>query len=151
MLVLCLRYIPEQEDAREALMDGFLACFKGLSGFGYRGPGSLRAWIKQVMINQCLTRLRKRQAMRPDELREDSDSAGIEAGAVDAMSAKEILRLVQELPDGYRTVFNLYSFEGLAHKEIAAMLGISEATSKSQLSKAKARLRERLPHHANNR
>ena len=151
MLMLCYRYIPEREEAREALMDGFLACFKGIAGFGYRGPGSLKAWLKRVMINACLSRLRKRPPPPTEMMGDDADGIGIESDALQRLSAKEILLLVQELPDGYRTVFNLYSFEGLGHKEIAGLLGISEATSKSQLFKAKARLRQRLPHQADKR
>lgn len=147
MLILCLRYLPAREEAQEALMDGFLACFKSIGGFTDRGAGSLRAWLKQIMMNQCLARLRKRGGLRSEELRDDHAAPGIDAAALDNLSAKEIMQLVQQLPDGYRTVFNLYCFEGLAHKDIATMLGISEATSKSQLSKAKAKLRERLQTH----
>jgi RNA polymerase sigma-70 factor (ECF subfamily) len=151
MLILCFRYIPEREEAREALMDGFLACFKSIASFGYRGAGSLKAWLKQIMINACLAKLRKRPPVPTDLLGNEATDIGIEASALEQLSAKEILQLVQELPDGYRTVFNLYCFEGVSHKDIAAMLGISEATSKSQLSKAKARLRERLPDHSTTR
>ncbi len=148
MLILCFRYIPEREEAREALMDGFLNCYKGIGSFGYRGPGSLKAWLKQVMINACLAKLRKRPPPPVEMLGDDADAIGIEADALQKLSAKEILQLVQGLPDGYRTVFNLYCFEGLGHKEIAAALGISEETSKTQLFKAKARLRERLPNYS---
>ena len=144
MMILCCRYIPEREEAQEALMDGFLAALKGIGSFGYRGRGSLKAWIKQVMINACLSRLRKRQPPPIESLSDKADGIGIEASALERLSAKEILQLVQELPDGYRTVFNLYALEGFSHAEIAEMLGISEGTSKSQLSKARAMLQRRL-------
>jgi RNA polymerase sigma factor (sigma-70 family) len=151
MLILCLRYLPGRADAQEALMDGFLSCFKGIGSFGYRGPGSLKAWLKQVMINACLMKIRKRQPLSVEAIGDDAEDIGIASTVLEALSAKEIMLLVQRLPEGYRTVFNLYCFEGHSHKDIAAELGISEATSKSQLSKAKARLRECLPSHLSNR
>jgi RNA polymerase sigma-70 factor (ECF subfamily) len=144
MMLLCLRYIEDREDAREALMDGFLNCFRNISGFTYRGEGSLRAWLKKIMVNQCLMRLRRKQPVFISH----SDHMPVEASypenASDAISAKEILGLVHALPDGCRTVFNLHVFEGMGHKEIAELLEISEGTSKSQLHRARLLLKETL-------
>lgn len=139
MMLLCLRYIPGPEDAREVLMDGFYNCFKSIGGFEYRGAGSLKAWIKQIMVNQCLMHLRRQSAPAQEELPDD-DSVRVDNTMIEELSAKEIMKLIQQLPPGYRTVFNLYFFENCTHKEISGMLGISENTSKSQLIKAKRAL-----------
>lgn len=146
MMVLCLRYITNMHDAREVLMDGFCNCFKNINRFSWQGDGSLRAWLKKIMVNQCLMHLRKKSL----DYREISEAEKTEVlgsndeTPLDKLSAKEIMQLVQELPAGYRTVFNLYAFEEMTHKDIAAMLGISENTSKSQLHKARSFLQKRI-------
>lgn len=143
MMRLCLRYIPSSEDAREALMDGFYNCFERIDSFQYRGEGSLKAWLKKIVVNSCLMRLRKRVNIMVEELTSE-DEIGVDNMMLEALSAKEILTIIQKLPDGYRTVFNLYFFENATHKEIAQALGVSENTSKSQLAKAKASLQQML-------
>ena len=143
MMLLCLRYIPDSEDAREVLMDGFYNCFKNIDSFQYREEGSLKAWLKKIIINQCLMQLRKRRAFTSEELPED-DSVRVDNTMVEELSAKEIMNLIQRLPSGYRTVFNLFYFESCTHKEISTMLGISENTSKSQLIKAKRALQQMI-------
>lgn len=145
MMVLCLRYIPASEDAREVLMNGFLNFFRNIGGFQYQGEGSVKAWLKKIMINQCLMYLRKNRPM----LVQLEDAGSYEDKETDDdipghLTAKEILLLLQQLPDGYRTVFNLYSFEGMGHKEIAAMMNITESTSKSQLHRARALLKDKV-------
>lgn len=145
MMILCLRYIAQPEDAKEALMDGFLSFFKGIGSFSYRGEGSVKAWLKKVMVNSCLMHLRKQNrnmmttADSPEyEHKESGDDI------LGGLAAKEILKLLRDLPDGYRMVFNLYVFEEMTHKEIAEMLGISENTSKSQLHRARALLQKQI-------
>ncbi len=145
MMILCLRYIVDPEDAREVLMDGFLNCFKSIGQFNHLGSGSLKAWLKKIMVNQCLMHLRKRRPMfvsgkEPEQLEDTSISDNV----LDAMSAKEIMQLVHALPEGYRTVFNLYVFEGKNHREIGELLHISENTSKSQLHRARAILQKQV-------
>lgn len=145
MMILCLRYIPQHDDAKEALMDGFLSFFRGIGSFTYRGEGSVKAWLKRIVINQCLMHLRKRNlntlsiedAPNREEYEAKEDILG-------NMAAKEIMKLLHELPDVYRTVFNLYVFEDMGHKEIATLLGISENTSKSQLHRARAMLKKQI-------
>lgn len=95
------------------------------------------------MVNQCLMRLRKRRELPSEELPED-DSVRVDNTIIEELSAKEIMGVIQQLPPGYRTVFNLYFFESFSHKEIGQMLGISENTSKSQLIKAKRALQQML-------
>lgn len=146
MMILCLRYLPQSEDAREAMNDAFLSFFRNIAGFEYRGDGSLKAWLKKITVNQCLARLRKvrRMEIALDDAvhgqEEDDDSV------FGWLAAKEMLKLLQELPDGYRTVFNLYVFEDMGHREIGELLGISENTSKSQLHRARQLMKTKLGH-----
>ena len=125
------------------MLDGFHKFFKNLSSFNYQGDAALFAWIKKIMINECLMFLRKKTVFNivSDSVAEE---VSLEEEALNNLSAAEIFGLVIRLPVGYRTVFNLYEIEGMAHKEIASLLGISEGTSKSQLSKSKALLQKML-------
>ena len=149
MMLVCSRYLPLREDAEEALMDAFYNCYKNIDSFTYAGEGSLRAWLKKIVVNQCLMQLRKKKPVFADNT--DMAELPIPApdGILDTLSAKEIMRLVQGLPAGYRMVFNLYLFEGKSHKEISEMLGISESTSKTQLHKAKAQLQRDITNNQN--
>ena len=145
MMVLCLRYIVNPEDAKEVLMDSFFKFFRNMDGFTYQGEGSVRAWLKKITVNQCLMHLRKQHPVfiSAKESRQYEDAESSE-DILGHLAAKEILKLVHTLPDGYRMVFNLYVFEGMGHKEIGDMLGISENTSKSQLHRARAMLKEKI-------
>jgi RNA polymerase sigma-70 factor (ECF subfamily) len=144
MMILCLRYIPQHEEAKEVLMDGFLSFFRHMDSFTYRGEGSVKAWLKRIMVNNCLMHLRKRNtAIISIDAMHYEDHATPE-DALGNMAAKEIMKLLHELPDVYRTVFNLYVFEDMGHKEIAELMGISENTSKSQLHRARALLKKQI-------
>lgn len=147
LMVQCLRYVPLPQEAQEVLMDGFVQAFRHIGNFEYRGPGSLKAWLKKIMVNQCLMHLRKKKQRLVDAEQVEAHVAmAYEDPLLERLSAKELVLLIQELPDGYRLVFNLYVFEEMGHKEIAALLGISENTSKSQLHKARQQLRQKLEH-----
>ncbi len=141
--MICGRYVKNREDAEEIMLDGFHKFFKNLSSFNYQGDAALFAWIKKIMINECLMFLRKKTVFNivSDSVAEE---VSLEEEALNNLSAAEIFGLVIRLPVGYRTVFNLFEIEGMAHKEIASLLGISEGTSKSQLSKSKALLQKML-------
>ncbi len=145
MMLLCLRYIADREDAREVLMDAFLKFFNNVGDFEYRGDGSVKAWLKKIVVSYCLMFLRKNRLSfeSTDDERNYTDIAAND-GIIEGMSAKEILSLIHGLPDGCKTVFNLYVFEGRTHKEIATELGISEGTSKSQLHLAKSILKSKI-------
>ncbi|MBX2905621.1 MAG: sigma-70 family RNA polymerase sigma factor [Taibaiella sp.] len=146
IMILCLRYLTNTEDAKEAMMDGFLSFFKNIGGFEYRGEGSVKAWLKKITVNHCLMRLRK-NVQHHSELVEGANEPALEDNELfGSMAAKEILELLQSLPEGYRTVFNLYVFEDMGHKEIGELLGISENTSKSQLHRARALMKTKLEH-----
>jgi RNA polymerase sigma factor (sigma-70 family) len=143
MNLVCRRYVKNREDAEEIMLDGFYKFFKSLAAFDYQGEKAMEAWLKKIMVNECLMFLRKKKAfiIVTESAAEDTT---LEEEALDNMSAAEIFNLIVQLPVGYRTVFNLYEIEGMNHKEIAALMGISEGTSKSQLSKAKSLLQKML-------
>ena len=146
MMLLCRRYVKSPEDAEEVLLDGFYKFFKNLTELHYPGEGALINWLKKIMVNECLMLLRKKNVFTIVTEAAAEDMV-LEATALDALSAKEIFELIIQLPVGYRTVFNLHVMEGMEHKEIAALLGIAEGTSKSQLSKAKILLQKNLLQH----
>lgn len=139
---VCRRYLRRREDAEEALVTGFFKIFTHIDT--YSGGGSFEGWMRRIMVNQALMALRKTQPLvfPGDEFQppDREDSFNIEAD----LSARDILELLDQLPPGYRTVFNLYVLEGMKHQEIADALGISINTSKSQLILAKEKLRNLL-------
>lgn len=143
LMLVCMRYLKAYEDAEEILLDGFYKFFKSIDSFNYRGEHELYAWLKKIMINECLMLLRKKNVLSivSETVAEDIP---LQEEALNNLSAKEIFDLIIQLPAGYRTVFNLHVIEGMEHKEIAELMGIAEGTSKSQLSKAKALLQKKL-------
>jgi len=143
LLFICRRYVKSPEDAEEIMLDGFYKFFKQMDSFVYQGDAALFGWIKKIMINECLMFLRKKQTFTIVTDAE-VENISLDGDLLDRLSAAEIFNLIIQLPVGYRTVFNLYEIEGMAHKEIAALLGISEGTSKSQLSKSKVLLQKML-------
>lgn len=144
MMITCLRYVRNREDAKEVMLDGFCNGFKNLDKFEYRGGGSLKAWLKKIMINQCLMFLRKSNVLQYAEEPEQHNEPAVATDAISRLSIKELMETIQQLPDGYRTVFNLYVMEQLTHKEISKLLSISENTSKSQLHRAKKMLQQHI-------
>ncbi|MDU0369058.1 RNA polymerase sigma factor [Hymenobacter endophyticus] len=143
MLALCLRYVRHQFDAEDVLARGFVKVFWGLHQFA--GTGSLAGWVRRILVHECLSFLRRREnltlsleAADVRHLSAPQPSADVE------LQAADLLRLVQALPTGYRAVFNLCALEGYTHPEVAALLGITEGTSKSQLSKARALLQRQV-------
>jgi RNA polymerase sigma-70 factor (ECF subfamily) len=149
MMALCCRYVKNRADAEELLLDGFYKFFRHLKDFRYQGEAALYAWIRTIMVRECLMFLRRQRAFSmlsagPAEPAGVAEHLAVKGEPLAAMSAAEIFELIIRLPVGYRTVFNLHVIEGMEHKEIAQALGISEGTSKSQLSKAKAVLQKML-------
>jgi RNA polymerase sigma factor (sigma-70 family) len=136
-----LRYVRNESDAEEVLMNGFLKAFRSIGGFTYRDDNGLEAWLRRIVVNEALQHLRANRNLplfQADELAEIQPDTGPLPDSM--LDAERIHRLIVELPPGYRTVFNLYVIEGYTHREIADQLRISENTSKSQLSKARALL-----------
>ncbi|HKH63453.1 MAG TPA: sigma-70 family RNA polymerase sigma factor [Flavitalea sp.] len=143
MLMVCRRYVKSPEDAEELMLDGFYKFFKNISSFDYQGDAAFYAWLKKVMINECLMFLRKKTVFTI-VTETAAEELILEEDVLDKLSAAEIFNLIVQLPVGYRTIFNLHSIEGMPHAEIAALLGIAEGTSKSQLSKARTLLQKML-------
>lgn len=152
MFGLCLRYAGNREDAEDCLQDGFLRLFEVIGKFQYRGPGSLDAWVKRVFTNLCLDRINKKKRSAEEDVEnvpDVPDDDGDDSGLLD-LPAEKIVELMGLLPEGFRTVLNLYLVEGWSHREIAAKLGISESTSASQYLRAKKRFRKILEDYLNN-
>ncbi|TNE68173.1 MAG: RNA polymerase sigma factor [Bacteroidetes bacterium] len=142
MFAVCRRYLNTREDAEEALVSGFYKVFAHIES--YANAGSFEGWMRRIMVNESLMLLRKvKLLVFPGDAfipADEEDRFSIEAD----ISAREILALLEELPYGYRTVFNLYVLEGYKHQEIADLLGISINTSKSQLILAKRKMQQLL-------
>jgi len=149
LMGLANRYIPDKDDAQDVLQTSFISIFDKIGRFVYQGPGSLQAWMSRITTNACISWLRKRKRLRfaplPDDL---IDESSLEEPEYDTLSQDVIYDAIRCLPDGYRTVLNLYVFEDLSHKEIAQLLGITEGTSASQLHRARALLSKKLKKNA---
>jgi RNA polymerase sigma factor (sigma-70 family) len=140
MYAVCLRYASNAEEAEDILQEGFIKIFKKLGSF--RGDGSFEGWVRRIFVNTAIEQFRRKRYLLPVTEKEENTIEGKYFSILDELAEKDILALVQELSPGYRTVFNMYVVEGYTHKEIADMLGISEGTSKSQLSRAKVILQD---------
>ena len=143
MMGVCLRYSDRSEEAEDMLQNGFIKVFNKISTF--KGSGSLEGWIRKVIVNEALTYLRKNKSTKLN-LNIDSDKYVVPSNSHvgETLNEKDLLKLIQQLPIGFRTVFNMYAIEGYSHKEIAEALGISEGTSKSQYSRARLHLQNML-------
>lgn len=140
MYAVCLRYAGRTEEAEDILQEGFIKVFKKMDSF--RGDGSFEGWMRRIFVNTAIEHFRRKKYLMPVTEKEENTIEGKYTSALDDLGAKDVLALIQELSPGYRTVFNLYVVEGYTHREIADMLGISEGTSKSQLSRAKVILQD---------
>ncbi len=140
---ICVRMLGSAENAEDALQNAFVDVFTKLESF--RFESTIGAWIKRIVINNCINALKKRR-MAFAELMDNAQIPNEKDPSVSdaVLNVSAIQQAIQQLSDGYRTVFNLYALEGYDHEEIGQVLGISEATSKSQYSRAKAKLREIL-------
>ncbi len=142
---VCHRYVPVDDDAKDVLQNSFVKIFKSIPTIEYRGETSFKGWMRKVVVNESLNFLRERKRLNwvtldTTKLQLEDD----EEPKVERVSPDELHRLVSELPDGYRTVLNLYVLEGYSHKNIAEMLGIKEGTSASQLFYAKQKLARKI-------
>lgn len=145
---LCSRYITEDEDIKDVLQESFIKIFTSLDSFKYRGEGALKAWMAKITLNETLKFVRNNSRLPIDSI--DDKDTNIADG--DSMETEDIPtdvlhQFIRGLPDGYRTVFNLYVIDDKSHKEIAQLLGIKENTSASQLHKAKSMLAQKIKHY----
>ncbi len=141
MFPVCIRYMGNRESAEDVLQEGFITLFTRLDS--YSGKGSFEGWARKIFVNAALMQLRKNDALSGSD---DIDAArSLSSGAptaVEDLGYREIMKLIASLPDGLRTVFNMYVIEGYTHKEIGEALGMEEATSRSKLQRARVRLQE---------
>ncbi len=143
MYAVSLRYMGDKESALDVLQDGFVTLFSKLDT--YSGDGSFEGWARRIFVNTALMTLRKKDVLSGSEDIEKAFGVSYEGmDAVQSISYKELLDTVASLPSGFRTVFNMYVVEGFSHKEIAQKLGIEEATSRSQLQRARMLLQEKI-------
>ena len=142
MYGLCLQYANSEEDAQDILQDGFIKVFAKLDQV--KNPAALPGWIRRVMINTALEKYRSQVLLqRVDDVREEIGEAP-STGALEDLTCEELVGLIQTLTPRYRMVFNLYAIEGYSHQEISEALGVSTGTSKSNLSRARAILQEKI-------
>ena len=143
MFPVCMCYVGDRTLAEDTLQDGFVTLFTHLNS--YKGEGSFEGWARKIFVTTALMSLRKKDALK---MSDDLEVArGVKAETVSQIQNigyKELMELIMSLPDGFRTVFNLYAVEGYSHKEIGEMLGISEITSRSQLSRARVILQNKI-------
>lgn len=145
MSSVCGRYITDRDDMKDVLQECLIRIAEKIKDFEYRGPGSLRAWVTRIVINQSLKYLKARQAHEFARLDYDLPEEPEETEPpLNDIPPEVIYRMIRELPAGYRTIFNLYVFEEKSHQEIAELLGIKPMTSASQLFKAKNLLARRI-------
>jgi RNA polymerase sigma factor (sigma-70 family) len=142
MLTLCCRYVKNRMEAEDVMVIGFTKVFDRIKQ--YKGDGSFEGWIRRIMVNESLSYLRRSKNMYLETDIENAEREPNFDKLESALEAEDLVRMISELPAGYRVVFNLYAIDGFTHQEIAAQLGISENTSKSQLSRARAQLQKRL-------
>lgn len=152
MLGVCLRYSRSREEAEDLLQEGFIKVFEHIGHF--KGTGSFEGWIRRIMVNTAINHYHaalKQQFLHVENIENlshymEQDNNQIFDNSVESVNIPPdlVMRLIQKMPEGYRMVLNMYVFEGYQHKEIAEMLGISENTSKSQLSKGRKYLKSQV-------
>ena len=140
LTAVCARYIPDDDELKDVLQESFIKIFSKIGEFDYRGNGSLRAWITRIVINESLLCIRKKKSSpiiniekEPPDIQDDEPEIG-------SLNEEVLTNMIRKLPDGYRTVFNLFVIEGKSHKEIAKILNIKADSSASQFHKAKKQL-----------
>lgn len=142
LLGITLRYAVDRPQAEDMLQETFIKVFKNIHSF--RNEGSFEGWMRRIAVHTSIEWLRKHQLMNQMAELESVPLQQVSAEVIHKMTADELIRLIQDLPVGYRTIFNLYAIEGYSHKEIADMLGISEGTSKSQFARARYQLEKKI-------
>lgn len=141
MLGVCIRYLGDQMTAEDILVEGFLKVFDKIDQ--YKGEGSFEGWVRRIMVNESLGYLRQRKRLVEIPMLDEVQGIADNNARIDqSLEVGELMHMINTLPLGYRTVFNLYAIEGYGHAEIAQMLGITESTSKSQLHRARALLQQ---------
>jgi RNA polymerase sigma-70 factor (ECF subfamily) len=144
MMSICYRYTGDVEVSEDLLHDGFIRVFSAIQLFRYKGEGSLKAWMSMVFANLALEYLRKNSFKDSVPFEEIEELEYVSEKELEVISTDVLMSFLTELPEGYRTVFNLHIFEKRSHKEIAGLLQINESTSRSQLARAKVILSKKI-------
>jgi RNA polymerase sigma-70 factor (ECF subfamily) len=148
MFPVCIRYVADRTVAEDILQDGFVTLFTRLDS--YKGEGSFEVWARKIFVTTALMYLRKKDALKmSDELEAARGLKTDTTSQIADIGYKELMEIITSLPTGFRTVFNMYAVEGYSHKEIADILGISEVTSRSQFSRARAMLQKKIKEREN--
>ena len=144
MLSVCVRYVSDRETARDILQDGFIKLFTKIDS--YTGAGSFAGWVRRIFVTTALEYLRQKDALKQSSSIEEYSNLIVDTdlSILDKISADDLMNCIAKLPDGYRTVFNLYAIEGYSHIEIAGMLEINESTSRSQFMRARKILQKNV-------
>ena len=141
---VCYRYVPSEENAKDVLQNSFVKIFTSLPTIEYRSDEALRGWMRRVVASEALLFLRRQKKLHFKSVMAQMALLDEEEPQSEQISPDMLHQMISELPDGYRTVLNLYVFEGYSHKQIAELLGITESTSASQLYYAKRVLARRI-------
>ena len=156
MNAVCSRYVVDPDDVKDVLQESYLKAFSKIETFMPRDDGSLVAWLRRIVVNEALQLLRRKKLLNQlvslDDVEDEPEDLTVSDQVTDYVSSIDIgnlMELVQQLPDGYRTIFNLYAIEKLPHSKIATMLGISEGTSASQYHRARKQLARLILDHQN--
>ena len=149
MFGVCVRYAKNKEEAEDLLQDGFVKVFTKIDQF--KNQGSFEGWIRRIIVNTILEKFRQNNHLYAIVNIDDINEPIATEDGFEQLAANDLLKLIQMLSPGYKMVFNLYAIEGYTHKEIADMMGISEGTSKSQLSRARTMLQEMLKKKSNDK
>ena len=147
---VCYRYVPSESDAKDVLQNSFVKIFTSVPTIDYRDEPSFRGWMKKVVVNEALTFLKEKKKLQFMAQEIDNLDIPDDEPSTERITADELHQLISELPDGYRTVMNLYVFEGKSHQEIARLLGIKKDTSASQFYKAKKMLAKMIKKYNDN-
>jgi RNA polymerase sigma-70 factor (ECF subfamily) len=142
MLTVCLRYAHDRMEAEDWLQDAFVKVFRNIGQF--KAEGSFEGWIRRIVVNTSLKHLQKKK-IRLEEMDADKGNyQSVDPYVYSHLSEAELMKLINELPEGYKIVFNLHIIEGYSHEEIAKILGIQDSTSRSQLVKARRYLQQQI-------
>lgn len=142
MMAVCMRYAKDKDTAQDIMQDGFVKVFKNMRN--YRGEGSMEGWVRRIMVHSAISYYRKSSRM---VLVDDFAESGVATGSsynANNLETNDLMRLVQQLPDTYRSIFNMYAIDGYSHKEIGQNLNISELLSRTNLSRARTLLKSKL-------
>ena len=143
MFAICLRYAKDRDAAMDLLQDGFITVFSKITS--YKNEGSFEGWMRRIFVNTALMSLRRNDILRgAEDVSAPRSDVPFEDNILERLDGKKIMKLIGEMPIGFRTVFNLSVLDGFSHQEIAQQLGISEGASRSQLSRARVWLQERI-------